>query len=170
MSNGAKILLRCLGYCGFAAVLVWLFVHPRSPHHTSFEVQRASQRKLSQERVQGLGGWAVLAADCRKLVADSKTDYFQWVSIHDSSENDGKLPSSITALKPHEVMFEVSTNAPTVVRIKLFGMHRTGGWDVPYYGLWVVCGGARPDYVPPITEGPARSVAKITNEIFEAYH
>jgi hypothetical protein len=169
MPNGAKILPRCLGYCGFAAVLLWLFFRPRSPHHLSFEVQRASQRKLSEERVQGVGGWAVLAADCRKLVADAHTDYFQWFPFPDSSENRGKLPGSIASLEPREIMFEVCTNAPAVVRIKLFGMHRTGGSDVPYYGLWVVCGRAPPGYVPPITEGPARKVARITNEIFEAH-
>lgn len=130
---------------------------------------RDGQRVLAQERVQAAGGWAVLAADSRALVENSHTDYFQWLPFPDLAQKYGPLPRSIAGLEPREITFEVSTNAPPVVRIKLFGHHRTGGQDVPYYGLWVVCGSAPPDYVPPITEGPARNVARITNEIFEAF-
>ena len=165
-----KAVLKCLGLCVLGAAAIWLRMLPQHshPHDSSFEMQRATQRQLVEQRVQAAGGWATLAADCRALVTNCHTHFFQWPSANAAKES-VQLPGSIAALEPREIEFDMATNAPTVVRVKIFGTGRSGRTDVPYYGLWLVATSASPDYVPPITEGPARVVSRITNEIFEAY-
>ena len=165
-------------------LLLPIFTGPsRDP---TFEEQRKGQRKTLHERIQAAGGWAVLRANCQSLVVSSGEGSFSWhrewtngqVIEYSNSVptrqrvtniDYGRLPRSLAALQPLDVRFDVTTNEPTVVHIELFNLHRTGRRDIPYYGVWVVCGTAPQDYIPPITEGPARTVSKIADGVFEAH-
>ena len=133
-------------------------------HGPSFATQRIEQRRIVLKRVLDAGGWDALHRDCELLVTNSHTDYFfwhpPWPNAHVTTYSNnvptasyvtnldlGPLPPAISNLQPHEVQFDFDTNFP-VVRIQLFGMHRTGMWDFPYYGLWVVCSSTNKEYIP----------------------
>ncbi len=154
----------------------------------SFESQRKEQRKIVQDRIATAGGWAALRGDCERWVTNLQGNYFVWsshgtmayvfessnsVTIRDYSTNvdSGFLPPAVAALQPHFIEFQVSAAGPTVVPMQLFGMHRTGMWDIPYYGIWVVCGPAPSDYTPTRSDGqgPAHTFIQIAPGVFEAY-
>jgi hypothetical protein len=117
--------------------------------------------------VKKAGGWAELRRECESLT--NSTNYYFWHYQWDAS---GKvdysaLPPSLATLEPHEITLD--PGATNVVQIELFGLHRTGGTDTPYYSLWFVCGNVPTNYTPVLTGGPARTISKIEDGIFEAY-
>jgi hypothetical protein len=139
----------------------YMAVHRHGP---SFETQRIEQRRIVLKRVLDAGGWDALHRDCELLVTNSHTDYFYWHQPFDNTP----LPSAISNLQPHGVEFDLDTNFP-VVQIELFGLHRTGMWDFPYYGLWVVCNSTNKEFIPSITSGPGRHIDKVADFVFEVY-
>jgi hypothetical protein len=177
-----SLLLLMLG------VAVWLTVPAltgpnRGP---SFATQRKEQRKVCQERVQAAGGWEALRKDCESLLTNASQGYFEWhppitnahvthysnsvpSSQYVTNIDYGPLPPTVASLRPKEVEFIVPTNGPIVVRIKLFGMGRSGMRDIPYYGLWVVCGTTPNDFVPSIDERPHGGINKLADSVFEVY-
>jgi len=106
-------------------------------------IERRSQRRLVLERIQSIGGWDALKRDCALLVEQHKNENFYW----SRSSSTNALPAAIAALKPMEVRFYPpgvfgGSNQDTlvpVVRIRIFGLHATGGNSTPYLGLEVVC-------------------------------
>jgi hypothetical protein len=106
-------------------------------------IERRTQRKQVWERIESVGGWAALQRDCDVLVEQYRGNVFRW-----SQYDTNKLPRTLAVLKPWDVQFYSPTvlrdfkNAPEVpvVRIKIFGVHSTGGHSTPYFGLEVVSG------------------------------
>jgi hypothetical protein len=188
MKIRTKTVIRCLTYPGLIIFAVYLILPivtgpNRGP---SFETQRKWQRKTVEERVQSAGGWAAVRRDCETLVANSPHSYFFWfpprTNAHVTEYSNsvpfrsyvtnidyGHLPTALATLQPREIESDTITNGPAIVRIKLFGMRRTGMRDIPYYGLWVVCGGSSHDYVPRLTGGPGRAIKKVADGIFEVH-
>ena len=178
------------GFVLFLVILfAVLFVIPslltRGP---SFAKQRTEQRKVVLERVQAIGGWAVLRRECEFLVTNAPRDArFFWHSSWTNAQfgtgysnhvqtfgyhtniDAGPLPTVIASLQPSEVEFDWPANGATVVKIKLFGIHRTGLWDTPRYGLWVVCASTNRDYMPAPDPPYYKDVNKVADSIFEAY-
>lgn len=188
MKIQSTAIVRCLVY-GSLIVLALFFTFPAltgGSRGRSFDAQRKEQRQIIQNRVVAAGGWAAVQSGCEMLVSNSPSDYFFWAppvtNAHVTEFSNsviarrymtnidyGPLPPSLALLVPHVIEFDVATNRPTIVKMMLFGMHRTGGPDIPYYGLWVVCGETRRDYTPSITEGPGRVINKVADAVFEVH-
>ena len=115
-------------------------------------VERHTQRKKVVERVQAAGGWEKLKRDC--ILLTQTNDWVNW--YHRSTNNSVPLPPSLAALQPQQVHFVtprlLGENSEEeripIVRIKVFGMHSTGGHSTPYFGLEVVTGPSSQGYTP----------------------
>ncbi len=143
----------------------------------SASVERRAQRQKVLERVQSAGGWAAIQRDCDSLAEQYRDSAFDW---HHGAMN--TLPPSLAALKPWEVHFYSPTvlrdfrDEPqvAVTRIKIFGMHSTGGHSTPYFGLEVVSGLGAEGYRPRPSRGGVsgngyRSYTPVTDRIYEIY-
>lgn len=115
------------GCLAFVGVLVFLGVvdpaiwPPRS-------VERREQRAKVMERVQAAGGWDTIRRDCVGLAEQNTNGFYS----HFLDTNG--LPAAIVALKPMTVEYQPEYGC---VRIRIFGMHSTGGHSTPYFGLKV---------------------------------
>lgn len=144
----------------------------------------AGYRKTVLREVQLAGGWDIIRRDCKSLVTNYPPNNAyrlllgsKKMMVSEFSNNVfareyvtniyDPLPSGLATLQPRWIEFRLITNAPTVVRIKLFGTGKTD-WT-PYYGLLVVLGGDSSDYMPSITNGPGRVITKIADSIFEVH-
>lgn len=114
--------------------------------------EREGQRKQVRGRVQVAGGWEALRRDCVLLVRTNESLYWSRWFTNDRPV----LPPALAALKPQQVEYvsprllgEAEGQSRThVVRIKIFGMHSTGGHSTPYFGLEVVTDASAGSYVP----------------------
>ena len=90
--------------------------------------ERRGQEQELAERVLSAGGWDAVRRDCISF-ADQHTNgfYSHW---HDTNG----FPAAIVALKPAIVEYAPQYGC---VRIRIFGMHATGGHSTPYFGLEV---------------------------------
>lgn len=175
--------LHCVWGCYalFAALALYLLLHPWlwPPRW----LERRTQRQQVLERVQSAGGWAALKRDCDALANAYRDDPygFKWFS-HDTN----LLPPAIAALKPRCVEFYprkvVQQFGPEgskwfgtnlVVRISIFGLHRTGGHDQPWLGLDVLCEAGtftyRPDRLRSTTPLRYWNYRKVVDDIYEFY-
>ena len=129
------------------------------------------------ERVQSAGGWETLRHDC--ILLAQTNELIQWSRWH---TNDAPpLPPAIAALQPQQIDYfspkllgEHSHEPRTpVVRIKLFGMHATGGHSTPYFGLEVVTDSSTNVYTPkarPAASGNGfLNYQKVSEGIYEIY-
>ena len=90
-------------------------------------VERREQRAKIMERVQTAGGWVAVRRDCISF-AEQHTNGFY------SHWHDTNLPPAILAIRPMIVQYEPKYGC---VRIRIFGMHSTGGHSTPFFGLEV---------------------------------
>ncbi len=96
-------------------------------------VERREQRAKVMERVDAAGGWNAIRRD-RVNLAEQNTNGFH-SGFHSLLFPDTNgLPTALIALKPMIVEYEPYCGC---VRIRIFGMHSTGGHDTPYFGLEV---------------------------------
>jgi len=141
-------------------------------------LERRNQRKELIARVESVGGVGGLAKGLRDACRELLREFVQLVAvgIHKC------IPPAIAALKPMEVQFESpaflrnykSEATIAVVRIRVFGVHSTGGHSTPFYGLEVVCGSGTESYQPGKSPGGFSgsylfSRKKLTNQIYEVY-
>ncbi len=114
------------GCFAFVGILVFLGVlnpsmwPPRS-------VERRQQRQTLLERVRSAGGWDAVRRDCISI-AEQHTNGI-WLHGRDTN-----LPPAVAALKPLAVAYEPRHGC---VRLKIFGLHSSGGRSTPYFGLEV---------------------------------
>jgi len=140
------VIWGCFAFVGalvFLGVLNPAMWPPRS-------VERREQRQKVLERVQKVGGWDAVRLGCEALVTNHP-DGFYWfppvsnVTVYPNLQSEpnrsyitnldyGPLPPAVEALLPLRVQYEPRTGC---VSIRIFGMHRTGGRDTPYFGLEV---------------------------------
>jgi hypothetical protein len=90
-------------------------------------VERRTQRQKLTERVQSAGGWDAIRRDCIALAEQNTNGFY-------SRWQDTNLPAAIAALRPMIVQY---SPADGCVRMRIFGMHATGGHNTPYFGLEV---------------------------------
>jgi len=139
--------------------------------------ERQAQRDIVVTRITQAGGWVALKKDCNEVVERYRDSSFFWHRFETNA-----LPSALAALKPWEVRFyspailQHSKDEPNVavVRIKIFGLHSTGGHSTPYYGLEVVCGTGADSYTPNPSRGGVSgnhydSYRRVTERIYEIY-
>lgn len=164
------------GIFALAGVLIFLGILTPALWPPAF-VERREERAKVVERVQATGGWAALQRDCETLAAQYPEGGFVWYRGFTNA-----LPPTIAALKPWSVIYyspAAMRNYPDesqipVVRIKVFGLHATGGHSTPYFGLEVVCATNAGSYRPPPSRGGVDgnhfdSYRQVTDTIYEIY-
>jgi hypothetical protein len=137
------------GCLGFVGVLVFLGgLNPTWWPPPS--VERRAQRQAVLQRVQKAGGWEAVRLGCEALVSNHPDGLYWfppssnvWVYPNPQTEPNryyvtnldyGPLPPSVAALRPFQVQYAPRSSC---VSMQIFGMHRTGGHDTPYFGLEV---------------------------------
>jgi hypothetical protein len=170
---------------GLFAICSFYFLFVLAPSGSPAWMDRIDQRKKLAERVQSAGGWDAVRRDC-EMLASNKTEPFEWyppwtnaqvttflngAEIHYSTNIDyGPLTPAVATLKPREIRYYSG-----VMRIRLFGMHSTGGHSSPYFGLEIVCGTNNDGYHPHQgdsggVDGNSHSTyRKVAEGIFEIY-
>jgi hypothetical protein len=94
----------------------------------ALQFERRAQQQKVIERVQLAGGWDAIKRDCVSLAEQNTNGFYShW---HDTNG----LPAAIVALNPMMVEYEPEYGC---VRIRIFGIHSTGGHSTPYFGLEV---------------------------------
>jgi hypothetical protein len=164
------------GCFAFVGILVFLgILNPAMWPPRSME--RREQRDKVAGWIQASGGWAALQKDCDTLVAQNPDGAFIWYR-----GNTNALPPTIAALHPWSVIYYSPAEVRNykdepqipIVRIKVFGLHATGGHSTPYYGLEVVCAANAEHYHPQPAQGgvPGNhydSYRRVTDTIYEIY-
>ena len=82
-----------------------------------------------------------------------------------------ELPATLEVLQPWIIEFDPDAHGVQMLRVRLYGIHRTGMYDQPYYGIWVICTNVSPDYIPQFLGDRAGRTGKIERKgdlIFEA--
>jgi hypothetical protein len=167
----------------FSALILLLFFDPMliniwPPHW--LELKR--QRETVQQRVQAAGGWEKLRQDCITFANTNQNENVFWIRWN---TNHIALPSTLTGLNPFMINYcptnlasksnQTSGNEPevSVLHIQIFGMHRTGGHDTPYYGLDILREPEPKDFQPQSTDPNQRyshfHYRKIADGIYEVY-
>jgi hypothetical protein len=123
-----------------------------------------NRKKVVAKRVQAAGGWIVIQKECESLLTN---DSLQHEKGKYWSPSYGALSNRLAILEPREILFDLDTNHPPVVKIKLYGSGKTD-WT-PYYGIWVVCDEKATNYIPTIfTEAPhPYSIQRLSDSVFE---
>jgi hypothetical protein len=131
--------------------------------------EKQNQREIVASRVAQAGGWEALRSDCLLLIEKHRDEGFHW-----GKWSTNTLPASIAALKPWYVDYD-SYKSPEVklIRIKVFGIHSTGGHSIPYLGLEIVTGPGSRDYLPEPAEAASGNAhakySKVAEDIYETY-
>ena len=139
--------------------------------------ERRAQRQKVIERVQVAGGWEALRREC---IAFAQTnEMVQWIRWH---TNDAPaLPPAVMALQPQQVYYlspkllGPQSGEPQIplVRIKVFGMHATGGHSTPYFGVEVIATPSTADCTPkarPAASGNGHvNYRKVSDGVYEIF-
>jgi hypothetical protein len=139
--------------------------------------ERRTQRQKVEARVQSAGGYERLRREC---IAFAQTnEIVQWSRWY--TNESPALPSAISVLQPQEVYYfspkllGPHSNEPRIpiVRIKIFGMHSTGGHSIPYFGLDVVATPSSGEYTPKASTAASgnghRDYRKVSDGVYEVY-
>ena len=190
----AHAIWACLAFVG---VLVWAGALDPGAWPTPL-IERRAQRQKVLDRVQKVGGWDAVRLGCEALVTNYP-DGLRWFPPHSNAWvypnpqteprryyvtnlDYGPLPAAVAALQPKKIdfyplsvlrEFKIEPQV-VVVRIKIFGMHSTGGHSTPYYGLEVPYGTGADEYKPRPSRGGVSgnrysSFRKVADRVFEIY-
>ena len=195
-------LALCLAGMMVIGLMCWLisFLNWWPPRWIETKIQRS----IIAERIETVGGWTALQRDCDKLVAKYKGSYLHWSrwdtnelppavgalkpmsveffpqpvpQVQDSGPKLGSSSSSEKMLPflPN-IPMEAKPVPPTseVVRIRVFGVHSTGGHSTPFFGLEVHCGPGSDTHEPQqnirgVRGYPERTYRKVSEGIYEVY-
>jgi hypothetical protein len=140
-------------------------------------IERRTQRQKVLDRVEGAGGWEALRREC---IAFAETnEMIQWSRWH--TNDSPALPPILMALQPQQVYYVSPkvlgplSGEPKIpiIRIKVFGMHSTGGHSIPYFGLEVIATSSPVDYTPkasPAASGNGHlDHRKVSEGVYEIY-
>ena len=90
-------------------------------------VERRTQRQRLTERLEAAGGWDTVRRACIALAEQNTNGFYShWL--------DTNLPPAIVALRPLIVQYSPAWGCG---RMRIFGIHSTGGHSTPYFGLEV---------------------------------
>jgi hypothetical protein len=132
------------------------------------------------ERVVAAGGWPALQQASDALVESNLDSGFRWLRVLGS--NQPPLPAALAALRPQEVWFyspslmrgTIFGTDFLVVHVKIFGVHSTGSYAYPYFGLEFVSGTNAGRYTPTPSLGGVSgngydAYRKVAHRIYEIY-
>ncbi len=172
-----RILPRAVVLAGLLVLICIITIEIFSPQNWPPNwLQRKRQRETVVARVEAVGGWSVLERACAMLVETNRSNVFIYRRWHWQYTNE--LDGPLRVLQPQEVRFyspDVVSNdlGVAVVRVKIFGIHSTGGNSSPYYGLEFVFGSNAHRYRPPPNGGASgignRRFRLITNDVYEIF-
>lgn len=158
-----RVIHTILGGFAFVGVLVFLGILAPTMW-PPLSVERREQRAKVMERVQAAGGWDAIRRDCVILAAQNTNGFYS----HFRDANG--LPTAIVALKPMTVEYVPPEGC---VRIRIFGMHSTGGHSTPYFGLEIACGTNAESYRPQAHGGVSgnhfNSYEQVAGRVYEIY-
>jgi hypothetical protein len=132
-------------------------------------LSRHAQRQKVAERLQAVGGVDALKQDCLLVMQTHPEDGLYWHGAPGSPA----LPPALAALQPVAIYIANEPNA-AIVRIKLFGMHSTGGHSRPYFGFEVVSGAGADAYRPQPSDGGVSgnyytTYRRVAENVYEIY-
>ena len=133
-----------------------------------WSIQKNAERKkiyaLAHPRIEAAGGWQVVETTCLNHSTNAVNGFFVGRGL------DKSLSPVLSQLQPREIYMSPNPEGLPVMRIQLFGGHRTGYFDAPYFGIWVVCTNTQTNYIPPIDmhkHGMAEEIERKGDSIFE---
>jgi hypothetical protein len=149
--------------------LVGLPVLDRIGHYQ----ERRQKYQNALQRIQKAGGWQnIQAASLQFFTNIQPKDYLdeEYFSRNGERQNTNALPSALEALRPWRIQFYPDGNGVLDLRLKLYGIHRTGTYSEPYYAIWVICTNVPANYIPLVKGDEAGMIKQIErkgNLIFE---
>ena len=175
MSRHRALHLIWAGFGLFTAFGLLDLVHSMAWPYTWLE--RRAQRERVAERVQSAGGWDSLRRNCLTLAERYKSDPMVWNRYPVFSNT---LPAAVAALNPKRVEYypprfgsDFNDSDFPIIRITVFGAHSTGGRDIPWFGLDVVCQRSSVDYQPhrKRSDRPLRywRYRKVADDVYEYF-
>ena len=116
------------------------------------KVERKRKYQNAIERVEKAGGWKALEMASLGFATNTnpKIYFDEQYFWRGERRNTNSLPPALEILQPWRIEFKLDNNGIPTLRLRLYGIHRTGMYDEPYYGIWVICTNVSPDYVPVI--------------------
>jgi hypothetical protein len=122
-------LLQILMVLFSSYLLMTIFLWQLDLHkQRALQLERRAQQQKVIERVQLAGGWDAIRRGCVSLAEQNTNGFYShW---HDTNG----LPTAIVELNPMMVEYYPVYSC---VRIRIFGIHSTGGHSTPYFGLEV---------------------------------
>ena len=136
-----------------------------------------AQRQKMEARVQSAGGYEMLRRECMAFAQTNEmVHWFRW-----HTNDSPVLPPAISSLQPLQVdyvspkLLGPHSDEPSfpIVRIKIFGMHSTGGHSTPFFGLEVVATPSSENYTPkarPAASGNGHlGYQKVSDGVYEIY-
>ena len=141
----------------------------------SWPIQKAFERKhiytSSRERVEKAGGWKSVEQACLNFATNGfNPNQHEIYYLHGRHFSTNTLPKTIELLQPMFLTITKDQNGVPIFQVTLSCGHRTGTYDAPYYGIWVVCTNL-PDYFPTFGfnfRGAPRITERKGDSIFEA--
>ncbi len=135
-----------------AVILFWFFVLPPLLGLIGRIQEQRKKYQAALQRVDKAGGWEAIEAACFNFSTNigPKTFFDQHYFLQGKRLATNALPPALEILQPRQIQLEQGSNGIRTIRLQLFGMHRTGMYDEPYFGIWVVCTNIPPNYLPVI--------------------
>lgn len=133
----------------FGSIFVIFYLLPAGEVALAKHSERKGIYADGMKRVEAVGGWNVIEKACLTLssnvIEQQRVAVFYW-----SRGNTNPIPAVLEKLKPWDIRLQTNGNHVPIMQVRLAGIHRTGWYDQPYLGIWVVCTNTSTDYTPPI--------------------
>ena len=136
-------------------------------------IERSQIYSASRAHVAAAGGWAAVEKACLNYVTNGfgPNEMHNIYYMHGRRFATNSLPQTIDLLQPMFLAMTTDKNGAPIFQVILSCGHRTGGYDTPYYAIWIVCTN-RPNYVPDFGtatfKGAKGMVERKGEAIFEA--
>jgi hypothetical protein len=174
-SNIARRLLGILVKTILALFVIWIVLIFFLSSTLSWPILKTFERKhiygSSRERVEKAGGWKSVEQACLNFATNGfNPNQHEIYYLHGRHFSTNTLPKTIELLQPMFLETTKDQNGVPIFQVVLSCGHRTGTYEAPYYGIWVVCTN-RPDYVPTFGfhfRGAEGIVERKGDSIFEA--
>jgi hypothetical protein len=118
----------------------------------SWPILKAFEQKkiyaISRNRIEKAGGWKAVEQVCLNFATNEFNPNEPGIYyLHGNRFSTNSLPQLIELLQPMFLGKTKDQNGVPIFQVILSAGHRTGTYDAPYYGIWVICTN-RTDYVP----------------------
>jgi hypothetical protein len=156
-----------------AFLLFAVFVLPELFEKINHITERKKIYEDSLQRIDKAGGWQAIESASLAFATNiaGKPYFSEQYYWRGKRLTTNELPATLEALQPWRIELEPDENHVPLLRIILYGIHRTGTYDQPYFGIWVACTNVPANYVPKFSgdwAGRRGEIERKGNSIFEA--